>query len=123
MSTGANRFDLNFLWVTKKLISAVLIVLKNKRNIAFSHQRGCTEPLSEGHALHSLVSYSSSQWDTRDERDEFLVTRLPDSEVPIRHVFRRCEGPVNFHSTVESASTSQSRSPRPQTYQCKNSFE
>jgi hypothetical protein len=29
MSTGARRFDRSFLWVTRKLISAVLIVLSS----------------------------------------------------------------------------------------------
>jgi hypothetical protein len=33
MSTGAKRFDLSFLWVTKKLISAVLMVLRTTSRV------------------------------------------------------------------------------------------
>jgi hypothetical protein len=94
MSTGARRFDRNFLWVTRKLISAVLIVLSAETDSFDINQSVRTDAGGCQKIENSLVPHPRAQGDTRDESNQLLVARLSHSQMPIRNIFRRCQCPA-----------------------------
>lgn len=101
MSTGARRFDRNFLWVTRKLISAVLIVLSAETDSVDINQSVRTDAGGCQKIENSLVPHPCAQGDTRDESNQLLVARLPHSQMPIRNIFRRCQCPGIGRSNYE----------------------
>jgi hypothetical protein len=101
MSTGARRFDRSFLWVTRKLISAVLIVLSSGTGFVDVNESVRTDAGGCQKIGNSLISHPCAQGDTRDECNKLLVARLSHSQMPICDIFRRCQCPGIGRSNYE----------------------